>query len=249
MALSTAIGPRLIEVVALHPADAENAQEGGADRIQVCTWIDDEPRSVEPALVSAITRAVDLPVRVTLRLSGGFTTQGGEFGRLVGLAGNYLALGAEGVSFGFLTPELHLDGDVCQALADELTGVPWTFDRAFDHVLDIRQAWRQARELPGLDGVHSAGALLGIDTGFDDLLAVCADRPDFAAVVIAAGGVRPEQVPWLVRAGVTGVHLGASVRAGASWTKAHVEPSFVRSWRLLLDDALSGPAGRRDAAG
>jgi copper homeostasis protein len=242
-------GQRLIEVVALHPADAENAQQGGADRVQVCAWVDDEPRSVEPAQVSAITRSVDLPVRVTLRLSGGFTTQGGEFERLIGLAGDYLALGAEGVSFGFLTAELDVDRDVCEAVADRLPGVPWTFDRAFDHALDIRSAWRQARSLPGLDGVHSAGALLGMDTGFDDLLALCDEQPDFAATVIAAGGVSAEQVPWLVRAGVTRVHLGASVRAGGSWAKGHVEAAFVRSWRLLLDDAIAGPVARRDAAG
>jgi copper homeostasis protein len=236
-----ASGQRLIEVVALHPADAESAQAGGADRIQVCTWVDDEPRSVQPAVVSAIVRAVDLPVRVTLRLSGGFTTQGGEFARLVGLASDYLALRADGVSFGFLTRDLDVDGDVCQALASELAGAAWTFDRAFDHALDIRRAWRQARDLPGMDGVHSAGALLGMDSGFEELLAVCAEDPAFAANVIAAGGVRPEHLPWLVRAGVTRVHLGASVRPGSSWTKAHVDAGFVRSWRLLVDDALAAP--------
>jgi copper homeostasis protein len=248
MTAQTADHRRLIEVVALHQTAAENAQAGGADRVQVCTWIDDEPRSVEPAQVSAVVRAVDVPVRVTLRLSGGFTTQGGEFTRLVGLAGDYLAVGADGVSFGFLTAELDIDSEVCAALADDL-GAAWTFDRAFDHALDLRRAWRRVRELPGLDGVHSAGALLGIDTGVDDLLAVCSEHPDFAATVIASGGVRPEHVPWLVRAGVTRVHLGASVRAGASWTKAHVDPGFVRSWRLLLDDALAPPSGARDAAG
>src|SRR4051794_6962654 len=36
----TGRGQRLIEVVALHPADAEGAQEGGADRVQVCAWVD-----------------------------------------------------------------------------------------------------------------------------------------------------------------------------------------------------------------
>jgi copper homeostasis protein len=249
MAERTAGGRRLIEVVALHQADAVHAQEGGADRIQVCAWVDDEPRSVEPAQLSAIVRAVDLPVRVTVRLSGGFTTQGGEFSRLVGLASDYLSLGADGVSFGFLTPALDIDGEVCAALAAELDDAPWTFDRAFDHALDLRRAWRQVRVLPGLDGVHSAGALLGMDTGFDDLLAACADEPGFAATVIAAGGVRPEQIPWLVRAGVTRVHLGASVRAGSSWTKAHVEPSFVRSWRLLLDDELASSSNAGDVAG
>jgi copper homeostasis protein len=242
-------GQRLIEVVALHQADAESAQDGGADRIQVCTWVDDEPRSVEPAQVSAITRAVDLPVRVTLRLSGDFTTQGGEFTRLVGLAGDYLALGVDGLSFGFLTRELDIDAEVCRALADKIGDAPWTFDRAFDHSLDLRTAWRRVRDLPGMDGVHSAGALLGMDTGFDDLLAVCAEHPDFAATVVAAGGVRPEHLPWLVRAGVTKVHLGASVRPGGSWNKARVDASFVRSWRLLVDDALDGPVDARSEVG
>ncbi|MBA2445166.1 MAG: hypothetical protein H0V49_07535 [Nocardioidaceae bacterium] len=63
--LGGATTPRLIEVVALQPSDAENAQSGGADRIQVCAWSDGEPWSVEPAVVRAIVHAVDLPVRVT----------------------------------------------------------------------------------------------------------------------------------------------------------------------------------------
>jgi hypothetical protein len=45
------------------------------------------------------------------------------------------------------------------------------------------------------------------------------------------------------------MHLGASVRPGGSWTKAHVDPAFVRSWRLLLDDALGGSARGASEAG
>src|SRR5207342_801462 len=113
-------------------------------------------------------------------------------------------------------------------------------DRAFDHTLDLRQAWRQARDLPGLDGIHTAGAALGMDAGFDELTAAAVALPGFAPLAIAAGGVRPEHLPWLVRSGITRMHLGASVRPGGSWTKAHVDAGFVRSWRLLLDDALAG---------
>jgi copper homeostasis protein len=225
----------LIEVVALHPSDAERAQEGGADRILTCTWVDGEPHAMEPAAVSAIVRSTDLPVRVTLRLSAGFSSQGGEFTRLVGLVSDYLALGVEGFSFGFLTRDLEVDVDLCTALAQELGGAPWTFDRAFDHTLDLRRAWRHSRGLPGLDGVHSAGAAMGLEAGFDELLSIANDSPGFADTVIAAGGTKPEHVPWLVRAGITRLHLGASVRPGGSWDKAHVDPGFVRAWRLLLD--------------
>ncbi len=229
--------PPLVEVVALHPQDAERAQLGGAHRLHVAAVGAAGFRSVEPATVSAIVRATDLPVRVTLRLSDGFTTQGGEFARLRGLVADYLSLGVEGFVFGFLTRDLDIDVDTCAALADGLLGKPWTFDRAFDHILEPRRAVRQLSGLPGLDGVHTAGAVLGMDSGFDDLMTLAHASPDFAALAIAADGVRPEHVPWLVLSGIRSVHLGAVVRPGESWSKSHVDAGFVRSWRMLLDDA------------
>lgn len=227
----------MVEVVALHPQDAERAQQGGAHRLHVAAVNASGFRSVEPAAVSAIVRAIDLPVRVTLRLSEGFTTQGGEFARLRGLAADYLAVGVEGFAFGFLTPDLEVDVDTCATLADGLMGAPWTFDRAFDHALESRRSVRRLLGLPGLDGIHTAGGLLGMDSGFDDLVSLAESSSGFAAMAIAADGVRPEHVPWLVRAGIRAVHLGVTVRPGESWSKAYVDPGFVRSWRLLLDDA------------
>ncbi|MBA3233228.1 MAG: copper homeostasis protein CutC [Propionibacteriales bacterium] len=237
-----------IEVVAVHPTDAERAQAGGADRLHVCAFEGAEARALEPARVSAIVRATDLPVRVTLRLSAGYTTQGGEFTRLIGLVSDYLALGVEGFVFGFLTPDLEVDVGVCKTLVDELGGAPWTFDRAFDHALEAPRAWRAVAGLDGLDGIHTAGAALGLSSGFDDLIALAESDPRFASTAVAAGGVRPEHVPWLVLAGVTRVHLGASVRPGGSFTKSHVDSGFVRSWRLLLDDAI-GPGQVSGSAG
>jgi len=239
----------LVEVVALHPQDAERAEEGGAQRLHVAALGDGGVRSLEPAMVSAIVRASNLPVRVTLRLSAGFTTQGGEFARLRGLAADYLTLGVEGFVFGFLTPDLEIDVETCGTLADGLMGAPWTFDRAFDHTLDARRSVRRLAGLPGLDGVHTAGAVLGMASGFDDLVDLAGASPDFAALVIAADGVRPEHVPWLVRAGVTRVHLGAEVRPGSSWTKSYVDAGFVRSWRLLLDSATHGRAAAAEPRG
>ncbi len=190
-----------------------------------------------------------MPVRVTLRLSDGVSTQGGELSRLVGLVSDYLSLGVEGFVFGFLTPDLDVDVEVCSALADAMPGTPWTFDRTFDSALDSRRAWRQLVSIPGLDGVHTAGAVLGMDSGIDDLIQLAHADAGFAATAIAAGGVRPEHVPWLVRAGVPRVHLGAAVRPGGSWTKSHTDAGFVRSWRLLLDDAVDGPGARRGQVG
>jgi copper homeostasis protein len=44
-------------------------------------------------------------------------------------------------------------------------------------------------------------------------------------------------VPWFVRVGVRTFQVGPQVRPGGS-EKAYVDAAHVRSWRLLLDDAV-----------
>jgi copper homeostasis protein len=232
----------LVEVVVLHSNDAERAEEGGADRLHLCALDGGQARSVEPRTASAIVRATSLPVRVTLRLSRGFSTMGGEFTRLQGLVTDYLSVGVEGFTFGFLTSDLEVDVEVCAGLVDALAEAPWSFDRTFDAALETRRAWRAIRDLPGLDSVHTSGAALGMPSGLDDLIKLATGDPLFAALAEASEGVAPEHVPWLVRAGIAKVHLGAEVRPGMSWTKSYVDPGFVRSWRLLVDDALARAA-------
>jgi copper homeostasis protein len=227
----------LLEVVVLHPRDAEAATLGEADRLVVVVEPEQGGRSPEPAAVSAILRETDLPVRVMLRLDGGLAVAAGDFPHLAALARDYLTLGAEGVTFGFLDRDLEIDRGTCSALAHELSGTPWTFHRGFDATLDAGRAWRQVRDLPGLDGVTSAGSTRGFAAGGDDLLRRCSGDPEFARLLLAAGGLTTELVPWLVRAGVRQFGLGEEARPDGSWSKAYVAADYVRAWRLLLDDA------------
>ena len=233
----------LLEVVVLHPRDVPGADEGGADRVLVLDDVASGGLSAEPGTVSAVCKETDLPVRAMLRLNDSYTTTGGELTRLVGLAEDYLAVGAEGVSFGFLDADLNVDMDVCAHLVDALDGVPWTFHRAVDASLETTLAWRRLRTLRGLDAVLSAGSPQGMGTGHEELTDRAASDPGVARLLMAGGGLRGEHVPWLVRAGVRQFQVASSVRPGASW-KAHVDPGHVRSWRMLLDDAADLAAGR-----
>ena len=227
----------------LHPRDVAGAHEGGADRVFVVDDVETGGLSVEPSLVSAVCKETDLPVRVMLRLNDGYTTTGGEITRLIGLAQAYLAVGAEGVSFGFLDADLNIDVAVCEHLVDALDGVPWTFHRAIDASLETSLAWRLVRDLRGLDAVLSAGSSRDMAAGHDELTDRAAADPDVARLLMAGGGLRAEHVPWLVRAGVRQFQVASSVRPGASW-KSHVEAGHVRAWRMLLDDASDRAAGR-----
>lgn len=225
----------LLEVTALHPADAEAAEAGGADRLELVGSPEHGGLSCQTSTVSAVTRSTDLPVRVMLRLRDDFTTTGGELARLIGLAGDYLAAGAEGVVFGFLNHDLDVDVPVCEAIVDALDGAPWTFHRAVDRCLDHDRAWRNLLEIDGLDSVLTAGSSLGVAYGLDDLTARAAD-PVAADLMMVGGGLEPEHVPWLLRSGVRAFHVDTAVRPDRSWEKAYVDAGYVRSWRLLLDD-------------
>ena len=230
------MGAGLLDVAVDQERDVRGAVEGGADRLTLAVA---GARSPDLATASAVLRESDVPVRVLLRLNDSYTTTGGEFTRLVGLAEEYLALGAEGVSFGFLDADLEVDVDTCGALASALPGVPWTFTRAVDATLDSRRSWRRLLELPGLTAVCAAGSPLGLAHGYDDLLAGASADPAVARLLLPSGGLVPEQVPWLARAGVWQFQVAEQVRRGGS-AKAYVDAALVRSWRLLLD----GEAGR-----
>lgn len=223
-----------MEVAIAHERDVEGAVEGGADRLHL-TGADE--RSPEITTVSAVCRDTDVPVFALLRLNDTWTTTGGEMTRLVGLAEDYLAVGAAGVSFGFLDADLEVDTTTCTHLATALPNVPWTFHRAVDDTLDPRRTWRRLVELPGLVHVRSAGSPRGLGEGYDDLLATAESDPAVARLLMPGGGLLAEHVPWLVRTGVRAFHLGPQVRPGGS-AKAYVDAALTRSWRLLLDDAM-----------
>lgn len=226
--------PLLLEVAIEAAHDVAGAVEGGADRVELAV----AGRSPDLQVASAVLRESDVPVRMLLRLNDTDTTTGGEFSRLVGLGEEYLAMGAQGVAFGFLDADLEVDAGTCRALAESLPGVPWTFHHAIDRVLDPRHAWRDVLGLPGLTAVRTGGSARGLDHGYEDLLALCQSDPAIARLVLPAGGLRAEQVPWLARAGVRQFHVGDQVRPGGA--KAWVDASYVRSWRTLLDDLAPG---------
>lgn len=199
---------------------------------------DSDGLTPDVATVRALRAASDLPLRVMLRANPGWSTTGSELSRLQGAAHELAAAGADGFLLGFVSPSLEVDIEASLALAGQLDRRPWAFHRAVDQTLDHDRAWRMLRGLPGLDGVLTAGSARGMADGLDDLCARAAADPAVAALAVAGGGLEPEHVPWLVRAGVRAFHIGSRARPAGSW-KAYVDAGHVRSWRTLVDDAVA----------
>ncbi|WP_457307214.1 copper homeostasis protein CutC, partial [Polaromonas sp. P5_E6] len=139
----------VLEVIALDAEDAVAAQAGGADRLELVTDMAADGLTPSCATFAAIRAAVDIPLRVMLRVADGFAA--GDVGVLVRKARELRAEGADEFVLGFLDEDGHPDLVAVERIVAELDGCHWTFHRAIDRAAD-RDALRKAlADLPGLD--------------------------------------------------------------------------------------------------
>lgn len=216
---------------------AVEAAQGGADRLWLARPDPAGDLSPWPEDVAQVRQAVSVELRVLLRLRDGYSTDGGEATRLRGLIWAFQEAGADGFGLGFLNGHGQVDLEVVGALIGE-GDWPWSFDQALDCALDRDQAWAALSALPRLDTVMTAGSARGLEHGLDRLIEEVG-RPG-ADLMMAAGGLTVEQVPWLARAGLRRFHVGDGGRPSAS-----LEADQVAAWRRLIDAEVARASSRR----
>ncbi len=222
----------LLEVITQTEADAEAAEDGDADRIEVVADVRAGGLSPDPRTVAAMRRVTSLPMRVMLRAKTGFRTTGPELDRLRRAAAEHAEAGADGFVFGFLDASGTVDVAATTKLADAVAPLPWTFHRAVDNAACTDAAWLAITELPGLDAVLSAGSAHGVDAGMAALLRRAASH---GSLILAGGGLRRKHVAVLVAAGVDAFHVGVAVRRRRETGANAVDAGLVREWRTLVD--------------
>lgn len=226
----------LLEVIALDAEDAVAAQSGGADRLELVTDMAADGLTPSRETFARIRAAVDIPLRVMLRLSDGFSAGGpAEVDELVRVAGQLRAEGAEEFVLGFLDEHGNPDLVAVERLVAELEGCRWTFHRAIDRAADRDALRKQLADLPGLDTYLTAGSAAGVDDGLPTLLAEASRRgePGYEPQILVGGGLRLDHLPTLRSAGLTAFHIGGAARP-RGWV-APVDAGAVGEWRGALD--------------
>ena len=221
----------LLEVIALDARDAEAAEEGGADRLELVRDMTADGLTPDPRTVREVLAATDLPVRVMVREDTGFLADDIDVlrARVVELR----EAGATGFVLGFLDEHGEVDVGAARAVLDEVgPGCAWTFHRAVDHAVHYQLAWDHAVSL-GPDCVLSAGDPDGVGEGLAHLREQAARQDVDDVTLLVGGGLRDRHVPDLRAAGVTAFHVGSSARD--DWSSP-VRAERVRHWRALLDE-------------
>ncbi|MFD7321987.1 copper homeostasis protein CutC [Streptomyces sp. NPDC059875] len=223
----------VLEVIALDAEDAVAAQAGGADRLELVTDMAADGLTPSRTGFEAIRGAVDIPLRVMLRLTDGFAA--GDIDALVARASDLRGAGADEFVLGFLTADGDPDLVAVERLIAVLDGCRWTFHRAIDRAPHRDALRKQLADLPGLDTYLTAGAPTGVDDGLDVLKAEAAraGEPGYEPQILVGGGLRLDHLPELRAAGLDAFHIGGAARP-QGWT-APVSAPAVRVWREALD--------------
>jgi copper homeostasis protein len=203
--------PILLEIIASSLDDARAAAAGGADRFELCSALALGGLTPSLGLLAAIKAELPQPVMFMVRpREGGMAYTEAEYAVMERDAVLALQAGADGLVFGFLTPDGAVDVARCRRFLARLAGVgrarpQLVFHRAFDVVPDPHVALEQLVDL-GITRVLTSGqaprALDGL-TVIRRLVEQAAGRIEVLPAVIG-----PPHLAEVVReTGVDQVHL------------------------------------------
>jgi copper homeostasis protein len=235
----------LLEVIAADAEDARRAVAAGAHRLELVSAMRYAGFCPAPETVEAVLEAVDVPVRVMLRLREGFGA-GGPAGvaALIEAAERLKAAGAREFVLGWLDEEGRegekgaADVRAVTSVLEALDGFPWTFHKAVDDPTVDRDALFTAiRGLPGLDTVLTSGGPAPAGRGVSVLAAEAARERALGPAglkLLVGGGLQLEDLPALRAAGLSDFHVGTAVRVGRSWDHP-VDPGIVEHWLAAIE--------------
>ena len=230
----------LLEVIALDATDARLAVDGGADRLELVSSMQYSGFNPSLEAFGSIRAAVNVPLRVMIRLRDGFLTGGpGAVNALATSVKQLREAGADEFVMGWLDANGAVDAAALETVLDALGGAPWTFHKAIDKAADRDAVYAAIRGLPGLDTVLTSGGPFPAAQGIEILAAEAAREaatPNGLNLLVG-GGLRLSDVAALRVVGLTGFHIGTAARFSGDWN-GPVDAELVRAWREALDMPL-----------
>ena len=220
----------ILEIAANSVASALAAQQGGANRVELCTALELGGLTPSHAQIALAREHLRIPLYVLIRpRAGDFLYSELECETMRRDIETCVALGCDGVVLGVLDAEGQVDSARCRPLIAAAGKLGVTFHRAFDLSRDPAQALEDIVAL-GCERILTSGAQ--------------ASAPDGAALIRELVAQAAGRIAVMPGAGITAQNIAAlaaatgAVEFHASAKQQH--PSAMRHQRPCLSDMEGG---------
>lgn len=187
--------------------DALIAEENGANRIEMCSELDQDGLTPSSELTAQCVYYLSIPVMAMVRPRGGnFVYSEAEIRQMEREIEFFKQLGVAGVVLGLLTENGEIDIENTRRLARLASPLEVTFHKAIDYSGDVLKSFQKLNTIEGITRVLTSG---GMDTAWNgrEVLQQMQEMPGRKIKIIAAGKLLPENRTQIAEfTGITELH-------------------------------------------
>lgn len=203
----------LFEVCANGIQSAINAQEAGADRIELCENLEVGGVTPRIEIIQEAKEKISIPMHVLIRpRAGDFFYSEKEYELMLAGIQTCKRLNVDGIVTGMLNPDLSIDKDRCNELINLAHPLPVTFHRAFDVVRDPFQALEELIALR-FDRILTSGQQEDAGKGAP-LISRLVNQARNRISILAGGGITEENIVLIIQqSGANEFHFSAKTKS------------------------------------
>lgn len=214
-----------LEICCYSVLSCQNAQEGGADRIELCGGRPEGGVTPSYGTLKAVLDRVTIPVYVMIRSRGGdFCFNEAERAAMLEDIRILKTLQPGGFVIGALRPDGSLDLDVIREQLEAIGSFPVTFHRAFDMCKNPEEAILLLADL-GIENILTSGLYQTAWEGRENL-ARFKKIAEGKINIMAGSGVTPANIREIAETGVDALHSAAK--------KTFASPMVFRNERINM---------------
>lgn len=204
-----------LEICANSVESALNAQNGGADRVELCMELSVGGVTPSKGMIQLARELLEIPLYVLIRpRSGDFHYSTMEMEIMKEDIAYCAELGCNGVVIGALTSNREIDHFKTVSLMNAAGFMDVTFHRAFDQVPNHFEAMDTLRELGVQRVLTSGGPGNAIDNV--DMLYELIEEAEDEIIIMPGGGIRTENLSVLLETGALEYHSSALLKDEAN---------------------------------
>ena len=200
------VNPIKIEVCVDSVESAIGAEQGGADRVELCDNLMEGGTTPSAGMIEIVRKHIAIELQVIIRPRGGdFCYTDIEFEIMKRDIDVAKRLGADGIVFGILQPDGTVDIDRTQKLIELARPLNVTFHRAFDMTRDPYQALEDLIGL-GVNRILTSGQAYSVLEGLD-LITDLVQKAGKRVIIMPGGGAERNVRKVVVESGIKEIHV------------------------------------------